>query len=177
MERSAYVRGRLLADEGVRALNAPGFRVCSLNAPFVVGTVTGLDVPGLAAHARYALGQMPQLPVFALPGGVNFLSTSSLSQAVAGALERGEGGKAYLVGDENLSFQQYFGELFLAAGRDEPIEVRDQEHPLLPDVVLYAGRGGTVYYEPDAAETALLGYRRGDVRRTLHEIVRFYGGS
>jgi dihydroflavonol-4-reductase len=40
--------------------------------------------------------------------------------------------------------------------------------------VLYAGRGSTVYYEPNPEEVALLGYRRGDVRRTLREIVRQY---
>ena len=172
--RNSYVRGRMLADEGARALNRPGFTVCSVNAPFVTGTVPGLVVPGIAAHASYALGRIPQIPPFAMPGGVNFMSTTSLSEAIAGALERGESGKAYLVGDENLTFADYFGELFRAAGCKEPLEVLDREHPMLPDAVLYAGRGGTVYYEPDAAETKQLGYRRGDVRRTLREIVEFY---
>lgn len=174
VDKSSYVRGRKLADDGVRALASGDFRVCSVNAPFVVGTVPGLVVPGLAAHAAYALGRIPQMPMFAIPGGVNFISTQSLSEAVAGALTRGENGKAYMVGDENLSFQDYFGEYFRAAGREAPLELIDQEHPLLPDAVLYAGRGGTLYYEPDAAETALLGYRRNDVRRTLREIVGFY---
>lgn len=174
VEKSSYVRGRLLADEGTRALATPDFHVCSLNAPFVAGTVPGLVVPGFAVYVRYALGQMPQIPPFAIPGGVNFISTTSLSEAITGALSRGENGKAYLVGDENLSFADYFGELFRAAGRTAPLEVIDREHPLLPDAILYAGRGATIYYEPDAQETALLGYRRNDMRRTLREIVEFY---
>ncbi|AXQ28888.1 NAD-dependent epimerase/dehydratase family protein [Solimonas sp. K1W22B-7] len=174
VEKSTYVRGRKLADEGARALAGDRFQVCSVNAPFVAGHVPGLVVPGLAAHAAYALGRIPQVPVFAMPGGVNFISTTSLSEAVAGALLRGENGKAYLVGDENLSFQDYFGEYFRAAGRSGQLALIDREHPMLPDVVLYAGRGGTIYYEPDAAETRLLGYRRGDVKRTLHEIVEGY---
>ncbi|HSW11213.1 MAG TPA: NAD-dependent epimerase/dehydratase family protein [Solimonas sp.] len=174
VEKISYVRGRKLADDGARALASESFHVCSINAPFVIGSVPGLVVPGLAAHAAYALGRIPQVPVFAMPGGVNFISTTSLSEAVAGALERGENGKAYLVGDENLSFADYFGEYFRAAGRSGQIAVIDREHPLLPDVILYAGRGGTIYYEPDAAETKLLGYRRGDVRRTLHEVVEQY---
>lgn len=174
VERSAYVRGRKLADEGARALAAVDFQVCSLNAPFVAGVVPGLVVPGLKAHANYALGRIPGIPAFAMPGGVNFISTLSLSEAVAGALARGENGKAYLVGDENLSFLDYFGTYFEAAGRTEPLPVIDQEHPLLPDLALYAGRGGTVYYEPDPEETALLGYRRNDMRRCLREIVEFY---
>lgn len=174
VERSAYVRGRKLADEGARALASLDFQVCSLNAPFVAGVVPGLVVPGLQAHSNYALGRIPGIPAFAMPGGVNFISTLSLSEAVAGALARGENGKAYLVGDENLSFLDYFGTYFEAAGRTEPLLVIDQEHPLLPDLALYAGRGGTVYYEPDPEETALLGYRRNDMRRCLREIVEFY---
>ena len=173
VEKSSYVRGRKGADDGVRALAGKDFHVCSVNAPFVSGTVPGLIVPGLAAHASYALGRIPQMPEFAIAGGVNFISTQSLSEAVAGALARGDNGKAYLVGDENLSFEDYFGELFRAAGRKAP-PVLDQEHPMLPDAVIYAGRGNTVYYEPDAAETKLLGYRRNDMRRTLREIVDFY---
>jgi nucleoside-diphosphate-sugar epimerase len=172
--KSAYVRGRKLADDGARALNTKDFRVCSLNAPFVAGVVPGLVVPGFAAHVSYALGRIPQVPAFAIPGGVNFISTDSLSEAVSGALARGEPGKAYLVGDENLSFADYFGELFRAAGRSEPLEVMDREHPMLPDSVIYAGRGSTVYYEPDATETKLLGYRRNDVRRVLRKIVETY---
>lgn len=171
VEKSSYVRGRKLADDGARALAGDSFQVCSVNAPFVVGHIPGLVVPGMAAHASYALGRIPAIPAFAMPGGVNFISTTSLSEAVAGALQRGENGKAYLVGDENLSFQDYFGEYFRAAGHSEPLPVIDREHPMLPDMVLYAGRGGTIHYEPDAAETRLLGYRRGDVKRTLREIV------
>jgi dihydroflavonol-4-reductase len=174
VERSSYVRGRKLSDEGARALASDDFHVCSLNAPFVAGTVPGLVVPGLQAHANYALGRIPQIPPFAMPGGVNFISTQSLSEAVAGALARGENGKAYLVGDENLTFLDYFGTYFAAAGRTEPLPLLDQEHPLLPDSALYAGRGGTVYYEPDPEETKLLGYRRNDMRRCLHDIVEFY---
>ncbi|PXV64613.1 nucleoside-diphosphate-sugar epimerase [Sinimarinibacterium flocculans] len=174
VDRDAYVRGRKLADDGARALAGDDFAVCSVNAPFVAGTVPGLVVPGLAAHAAYALGRLPQIPPFAIPGGVNFMSTRSLSEAIAGALQRGAPGHAYLVGDENLGFADYFGALFRAAGRNDPLPVLDREHPLLPDAILYAGRGGTIHYEPDAAETALLGYRRGDMQATLSEIVAFY---
>lgn len=168
-----YVRGRLLADEGARAQATSTFEVCSVNAPFVIGTVPGLPVPGLAAHAAYALGHLRQVPEFAIPGGVNFISTRSLSEAIAGAIVRGVSGKAYLVGDENLSFEDYFGALFEAAGRSRP-PLRDEPHPLLPDAILYAGRGGRIYYEPDADEQRLLGYRRDDVQPTLAEIVAFY---
>jgi hypothetical protein len=102
------------------------------------------------------------------------MSTRSLSEAVAGALEHGESGKAYLLGDENLSFADYFGEYFRLAGRQEPLPVIDQEHPLLPDSILYAGRGSTLYYQTDADDTRRLGYRQGDARGTLREVFESY---
>lgn len=52
----------------------------------------------------------------------------------------------------------------------------DQEHPLLPDMALYTGRGNRVSYEPDAAETALLGYTRQDIQRAVDEVVSQYRG-
>ena len=91
-----------------------------------------------------------------------------------GALARGRPGAGYLVGDDNLSLEEFFGNFFRAVGREVP-PARDQEHPLLPDSTLYFGRGNTLYYEPDAAETALLGYRRGYVGQALREIVSQYG--
>ncbi|SOZ40081.1 NAD-dependent epimerase/dehydratase family protein [Cupriavidus neocaledonicus] len=170
---NAYIRSRKLADEGVRALATDAFRVNSVNAPFVVGTVPGLTVPMFKAYTDYARGGFAPMPDFAPPGGVNFISARSLSEAIEGALLRGENGNAYLVGDENLSFQDYFGAFFRDAGRPVP-PVIDQEHPLLPDSAICFGRGNTLYYEPDAAETALLGYRRGDILRTVSEIVAQY---
>ncbi|CAG2158009.1 hypothetical protein LMG31506_06212 [Cupriavidus yeoncheonensis] len=170
---NAYIRSRQLADEGVRALATQTFRVSSVNAPFVVGTVPGLTVPMFKAYTDYARGGFAPMPDFAPPGGVNFISAMSLSEAIEGALLRGENGKAYLVGDENLTFQDYFGAFFRDAGRPVP-PVIDQEHPLLPDSAICFGRGNTLYYEPDAAETALLGYRRCDILRTVSEIVAQY---
>ncbi len=169
-ERDAYARSRMLADEAARALASDTFHVCSVNAPFVVGTVPGMVVPMFKAYTDYALGRMSPMPEFAPPGGVNFISVSSLSEAIEGALLRGENGKAYLVGDENLSFADFFGAFFQAAGREAP-PVQDVEHPMLPDAAILWGRGNNLFYEPDPTECGLLGYRRGDIRRTINEIV------
>ncbi len=172
IETSVYVRSRHLADRGACALAREGFRACSVNAPFVVGAVLGLPGPMSDYYTRYALGQLGAIPVFGPAGGVNFMSTQSLSEAIAGALERGVPGHSYLVGDENLSFADYFAEIFHAVGKDTTVPSLDQEHPLLPDRILYAGRGTFSYYEPDPDETSLLRYRRGDVRRAIAEAAK-----
>ena len=174
--RSTYVRSRLAADEGARTLSCPGFDVVSVNPPYILGHLDGLVVPSLQAHVRYALGLIPGLQPFAIPGGVNFMSATALTDAVVGALERGEPGKAYLIGDANMSFADYFGAFRRAAGLGGAIPVRDEESPVLPDWSLYGGgRGSTVWFEPDEQERAQLGYRRGDLGAAFGQLVRAYG--
>lgn len=170
VEGDPYLMSRKASDERVRALNAPDFRVCSLNAPVMVGAYPGLVVPFFDAYFAYALGQLDPMPVFCPPGASNFMSVRSLAEAVEGALARGVGGTAYLVGDENMTYQQYFHLFFEAVGSPLRPEVRNEEHPLLPDAAQPAGRGGIIEYEPDPAETALLGYRRHDVRHAVGEL-------
>jgi nucleoside-diphosphate-sugar epimerase len=173
-ETNVYIRSRQLAVDGLFDLAGPDFLVCSLDAPFVVGVVPGMSLPMFETYTRYAEGALEGMPVFGPAGGTNFISTQSLSEAIAAALERGEQKVAYLVGDENLSFAEYFELFFRAAGNEAPVPSLDQEHPLLPDVAIYTGRGNTVAYEPDPRHMALLGYRRGDVARAVRELVDQY---
>jgi len=170
VEGNAYIRSRKESDEGVAALADENFRAMSVNAPFVVGTVPGLPLPMFIAYTHYAQGKYAPMPEFVPPGGVNFISTQSLAEAVEGALERGAPGASYLVGDENLTWQDYFGAFFEEVGRERP-PVEDKEHPMLPDSAMPFGRGNHLYYEPDAQEAALLGYRRRDIRPAIAEIV------
>lgn len=176
IETSAYVRGRHLSDQKIREMSSPDFNICSVNAPFVVGSVPGLPNGMFEAYTAFAQGKLG-IPASAPPGGTNFISTLSLAEAIAGGLERGESGKAYLVGDENLTFQEYFQRFFRAAGSADQVVVLqgDEELPLLPTSTIPTGRGSVISYEPDAAETALLGYRRNDVTRAIEEIVKQYG--
>jgi dihydroflavonol-4-reductase len=168
---SPYVRSRHLADEGVRALNCTSFNVCSLNAPFILGYVPGIALPHLQVLVQYAAGRLEGMPVVAPAGGVNHISSTSMSQAIDGALQRGIGGKAYLVGDENLSWKAYLELYFEAVGNPVNLQVLNDEHPLLPDTILYAGRNAVISYEPDNGELA---YSRDNVRATVAELVRAY---
>ena len=168
-----YVRSRRDGDAAVAAMADAGFRAMSVNAPFVLGVVPGLVTPMFAAYTHYAQGRFAPMAEFAPPGGTNFISTRSLSEAIEGGLERGEAGASYIVGDENLSFQDYFGAFFEAVGRKRP-PIRDQEHPMLPDSAIFFGRGATLYYEPDAGEVARLAYRRNDIVATVEMIVAQY---
>ena len=171
IETSAYVRSRHLADEGVRALATDTFSVCSLNAPFILGYVPGVALPHLEALVQFAAGRLEGMPVIAPAGGVNHITSRSMSEAIHGALERGASGRAYLVGDENLSWKDYLEMYFDAVGNTTALTVSENEHPLFPDVILYAGRNALISYEPDNDE---LGYSRGNVRATINELVAAY---
>lgn len=165
-----YVTSRHNTDVSVRGLSCEQFNVCSLNAPFVLGHIPGLDIPHIDALVSYARGDIPDLPFFAPRGGTNHISSRSVAQAVHGALLRGESGKPYLIGDENYSWKEYLELWFAAVGKPTDLEIRDDDHPLLPDVIMFAGVGVTVSYEPDAAECALLGYQRDRIKSLVREI-------
>lgn len=169
----SYVTARHEADVAVRALAGPDFGICTVNPPYVVGATKGIILPHLAAYFKFALGTLP-IPRVAPRGGSNFISVTSLSQAVLGALERGESGKAYLVGDENLTYKEYLERHFRALGVMEPLPLSEEEHPLFPDLSQYAGRGGTIAYEPDEKERIFLGYDRNDIDREIRSYAEDY---
>lgn len=173
VEGNAYIRSRKNAEDGVAALSDANFHANSVSAPFVVGVPDGVSVPMFEAYVRYAEGALAPMPEFLPGGGTNFISTRSLAEAAEGALLRGEGGRSYLVGDENMSFADYFGAFFDAVGRARP-EVRGDEHPMLPDGALFFGRGNTLYYEVNEDEVQLLGYRRHDIVPAIRSIVAQY---
>ncbi|KAK1458203.1 hypothetical protein CMEL01_15550 [Colletotrichum melonis] len=149
---------------------SPYFR-CAL----IVGNVPGMIVPMLRAYIDYATENLP-IPLFAPHGGLNFISTQSLSEAIAGALENSQAisGKAILVGDQNMTYAEYFQMFFQAVGNGQRLESLGQDHPLLPRATLFAG-DKVVEYQPDPAELALLGgYRRDDIQNAIGNLVTEY---
>lgn len=170
VEGSFYLRSRLLACEGARAEGRPGFDVISVNPSFMVGGLRGMSSYMLDPYVEWATGRI-DAPAFAPSGGSNFMSYRSLSQAIEGALLRGVPGKAYLVGDETLSFAEYLNLFFEAVGSPHRLEERDEAHPVFPDEIMIQGRGNWIRYEPDAEEATLLGYSRQDVANGVAEAV------
>ena len=168
---SPYVRSRHLADQAVRALNTSAFNVCSLNPPFLLGYVPGVNLDHLRVLVDFAAGRLDGMPVVAPAGGVNHMSSRSLSEAILGALLRGEGGRGYLVGDQNLSWKDYLEMYFASLGNPIDLPVSEEEHPLFPDMILYAGRNAVVEYEPENGE---LDYSRNRVREAIDQLVQVF---
>ncbi|WP_420878764.1 NAD-dependent epimerase/dehydratase family protein [Rhodococcus sp. (in: high G+C Gram-positive bacteria)] len=169
-ETMPYVAARKAADEGARALADENFNVSTLNPPSILGAISGVSAKRYRKLFSWAAGNEPGIPDFAPAGGTNYMSAHSLAEAIGGALQNAESGKAYLIGDQNLTFTEYFQLLVDAAGGNRVIEERNEEHPLLPDGFIVQGRGNVIAYEPDPADVELLGFTRNDCARAIAEM-------
>lgn len=172
--KDPYVTSRAAADEAIRAMSNADFNVCSVNAPFILGHVPNLNVSHLGAMAAYARGDLAGMPIFAPKGGTNHVNLLTVAEALLGALERGESGKAYLIGDANYSWKEYLERWFTAVGNPTEIDVREDNHPLLPNIIMYAGVGATVSYEANDQEAELLGYGRGRMAQEIVDCAKAY---
>jgi dihydroflavonol-4-reductase len=76
---------------------------------------------------------------FASPGGRNFAYVGDIAKAMANALEKGRAGQSYIVGGENLSYQEFFTKVAKAAGARPPNFVIPK-----PFVLLGGAIGGLV---------------------------------
>jgi hypothetical protein len=153
--KAAYIGQANGPGELLPGLCDPLHRQCCGNGPGSTGfhEADKIREPASRANARV-------IPRFTVLGGVNVISTDTLSDAVISALACGQNGRAYLVGDENLSFAEYFGLYFQAVGDFRPLEVRDEFHPLISGAAVCKAPNSTIHYEPDHAEVAELSYRR-----------------
>jgi dihydroflavonol-4-reductase len=167
-EKDGYMRSRAASDAAICALASESFRVFSINPPWVPGVVEGLPSVLWDPYLRYAAG-LTDLPDFAPPGGVAYISGDSLSDAIEGGLARGEAGVSYLPVDQNMSFEAFLGAMFTAFGRPVPKVDGSREHPVIVDFAIAWGRGGNLFYETSPNVAALLGYRRNDIVRTIVE--------
>jgi len=166
-----YLASRYDATQAVLAMNSDAFKTCSLDAPPIVGYLPGVALDHLFAIVHYVLGRIEGLPIVAPGGSMNFIASTSMAEAVASAIHQGDAGHAYLVGDENLTWKEFLELFAAAAGCPQDLPVSEDEHPLFPDMILYAGRNAEVVYEP---EMGSLQYSRGQIGAAVQAIVDGY---
>jgi nucleoside-diphosphate-sugar epimerase len=169
-----YVTSRHNTATALVAMSDDDFVVCSLNPPFVLGNIPGLMQDHIAGLVAYARGALEGVPVFAPVGGTNHMTSRSIAVAVGQALASGEGGTQYLIGDENLSWKEYLELWFEAVGNPQSLSVSEDDHPLIPNVIMFAGVGATVSFDTDAAATPVNDYPRQQVKAMVEEIVAAY---
>ncbi len=164
-----YVRARALAETRVNALSTSDFNVCTVNPPSVIGATTTRSLEAFARLVDWADGRT-DFPDVVPPGGANYMSVRSLATAVIAALESGGSGSSYLVGDEDLSFADYFALVFSEAGSKRRVRVASGEHvthPMVPAGKLIAGEGAQLVVPRGRIADDLLGFPLNDVRRAI----------
>ncbi|MEH2361765.1 NAD-dependent epimerase/dehydratase family protein [Nostoc sp.] len=140
-----YCYSRAKSEEAVINACNEGLNLSIIQPSWVVG-------PGFARHLTLA-GFYKNLvrsfaPLFAPPGGTNFVAATSLAHAMVTALESAKHGDRFLIGDENLLWTELLGRFAHAAGRHGKVHT-------IPKELIY-GSGTTT-----AVFLRLLGYESG----------------
>ncbi len=112
-EHHPYIRSRLEQEDAVLAASGDGLEVMILELPYIFGQMPG-RIPIWKPLVDYVHWPLPW--VFYPKGGSAMVSVEHVAEAIAGALEQGEGQTRYLIGDENLTWQEFLTRLASAAG-------------------------------------------------------------
>jgi dihydroflavonol-4-reductase len=112
-EYHPYIRSRVEQEKAL--LSIPGMQTCILELPYIFGSMPiqgwkPLWTP-LVSYIRSTK------TVFYMHGGSACITAGTVGQAIFGAIERGEAGKCYPIGDENLTWTELLTRLAAADER------------------------------------------------------------
>ncbi len=184
-ERHPYIRSRIEQIQACIQAGAPGMDVMILGLPYIFGAMTGrtpLWKPLIDYLRASRIILYPR-------GGTACVSVQSVARAIVGAVERGQGGAYYLIGDKNLSWKQMLLELAQALGVKRTIlslptplvrfmllavkgwhALHGRESGLDP-AYLADLQAIETFFDPEPARRAL-GFEPGDLNLAFAETVR-----
>ncbi len=99
-QRHPYIRSRV--EQETAAIEAGGneMQVMILQLPYIFGAM-----PGRTPLWKPLINYIQFTPIlFYTRGGTNCITVEHVAEAIAGAVEKGEGGQRYLIGGENLTW-------------------------------------------------------------------------
>ena len=183
-EHHPYIRSRIEQVICAQKAARPGLALTVLELPFVFGAMPG-RTPMWAPLIRFL--QSP-LPLFFPRGGTNMISIEHVAEAIVGAIDFGQAGDIYLVGDENLPYADLLERLMVFTGKKKSILtlpnwitrlgtegirmnhwLRGRESGLDPGSFTALLTAET-YFDPSTSRVAL-GYGQGGLDRALKETV------
>ena len=118
-EHHPYIRTRREQSEHAMNASAPDLALMVLELPFIFGSMPGRE-PLWKPIVNYLRSPMP---AYCPKGGTNMIAIEHVAEAIVGALEQGEGGTNYVVGDENHSWQDLMQLFCNVLGIDKPIHL------------------------------------------------------
>lgn len=117
-EHHPYIRSRQEQEEQSLHAALPDLQLVVLELPYIFGAMPG-RIPLWSPVVNYVRAS----PVLLYPqGGTNMIAVQHVGEAIAGAIEQGQGGERYVVGDENLTWSEFLGRLSrFATGKSKPV--------------------------------------------------------
>jgi dihydroflavonol-4-reductase len=115
-ERHPYIRSRVEQARAAIATGGQELDVMILELPYVFGVMpAGFNyVPMWKPLVDYARSPWP---LFYTRGGTAMIAVQHVAEAILGALEQGEGGHRYPIGDENRTWEAWLTLISELAGR------------------------------------------------------------
>jgi nucleoside-diphosphate-sugar epimerase len=182
--RNPYIRSRVVQAEQAIEAGGDSLAVCILELPYIFGSMPGRK-PLWTPLIQYLRSPWP---LFYTKGGTGMVSVHTVGAAIVGALDRGQHGQHYVIGDENRSWPELLEPLSALAGR--PKKVRTVPTFLVTMALwvvhllhrlqgkesgLYLPAFGAVqtsntFFDPAPAQQAL-GFSGGDLDQALRETV------
>lgn len=112
-ERHPYIRSRM--EQARLATCTPGIEGIVLELPYIFGA---LPAPGWKPLWMPLVKYLRSFQtLFTMPGGTACISAHTVGRAVVAAVERGQAGTCYPIGQENLTWEQMLSRLATADGR------------------------------------------------------------
>ena len=113
-----YIRCRVEQAEKVIAAGKNEMSVIIIELPYIFGSMPNrIPLWKDVLLDRFARGKI----IFFPKGGTNMIAVEHVAEAIIGALEHGEHGKRYTVGDENHSFNEMLEMMMSAIGENKKI--------------------------------------------------------
>jgi dihydroflavonol-4-reductase len=177
----AYVDAKLKAAEVVAEAVSDGMPIVSVLPATMAGPGDRKPTPNGQLLLRY-LRHSPSLPFPVVPGGLNIVDVEDVALGHILAMEEGKLGESYILGGDNLTYQQIFETLADITGLAEPttpstlwahvIRFVTGDQFLTPRIIRdYVGRN--VWVTSDKAESEL-GYTHRSAREALARSVRWF---
>ncbi len=186
-KRHPYIRCRVEQAQKVIAAGKEAMAVVVLELPYIFGAMpnrTPLWKDVLLD--RFASGKVICFP----KGGTNMIAVEHVAEAIIGAVEYGEHGKRYAVGDENRSFRDMLTIMMSALGEKKKIinipkclavaagaaikwdfKRKGLEGGLDPQYLMADIMTDDLYFDP-AYAVKKLGYSRGGLKQAIAKTMK-----
>ena len=118
-EHHPYIRSRKEQAEQSFRVAKRDFTLMVLELPYIFGAMPG-RLPLWAPIIKYIRSPFP---LFYTRGGTNMISVKHVAEAIVGAIEKGQHGKQYLVGEKNLTWTDWLQRLCELTGKKKKVRI------------------------------------------------------